>query len=361
MLEPPGILPAHFALFVDPVLCGINRGVADHRMLPGRKSIYKTVVAPLTRINTGPSHPFSVECRAGGRDGWVPRERRENSLWQGDVVKILVTGGSGYLGGAVVRRAAASSHEVHATYASSRPGQSDVTWSQLDVRECSDVEQLVGRLRPDVVIHTAYVQSDWRTTADGAVHVAKAAAQHGARLVHVSSDAVFSGDEVFYAESAAPDPITAYGEAKAAAEAAIRAIGPGAAIVRTSLIMGDGRSHVETLIHEIATRKRAGVLFTDEVRCPVHVSDLASALLEFADNAAAGTLHVAGADAVTRHEVGCLIATRDGLDAQALPTGLRAELLPHTPLDVRLTCTKTIPLIQTRLRGAGEFLTSSLD
>jgi dTDP-4-dehydrorhamnose reductase len=276
------------------------------------------------------------------------------------VVKILVTGGSGYLGGEVVGQAVTSRHEVHATYASSRPGRSDVVWSRLDVRECSDVETLVGRLRPHVVIHTAYVQSDWRTTADGAVHVAKAAARHGARLVHVSSDAVFSGTEVFYDEGAAPDPITPYGEAKAAAEAALRVIDPGAAIVRTSLIMGDGRSHVETLIHEIATRKRDGVLFTDEVRCPVHVSDLASALLEFAGNAAAGTLHVAGADAVTRHELGSLVALRDGLDPGTLRTGRRADLLPHTPVDVRLICTKTASSIRTRLRGAREFLTLPL-
>jgi dTDP-4-dehydrorhamnose reductase len=52
---------------------------------------------------------------------------------------------------------------------------------------------LACRARPDAVINAAYRQSDWATTADGAAHVALAAAAAGARLVHVSSDAVFSG------------------------------------------------------------------------------------------------------------------------------------------------------------------------
>ena len=43
-----------------------------------------------------------------------------------------------------------------------------------------------------------------------------------------------------------------------------------------------------------------GVLYTDEVRCPVDVADLAAALLELAAAPLAGTCHVAGADAVSK-------------------------------------------------------------
>ena len=77
--------------------------------------------------------------------------------------------------------------------------------------------------------------------ADGAAHVAVATSALGIRLVHVSSDAVFSGREINYDESALPDPVYRYGAAKAAAETAVAAIDPSAAIVRTSLILGDGR------------------------------------------------------------------------------------------------------------------------
>jgi dTDP-4-dehydrorhamnose reductase len=66
-------------------------------------------------------------------------------------------------------------------------------------------------------------------TPDGAAHVAVAAA--GIRLVHVSSDAVFSGRDVDYGEEALPDPINRYGAARAAAETADRA----SAVLRTRL------------------------------------------------------------------------------------------------------------------------------
>jgi hypothetical protein len=71
--------------------------------------------------------------------------------------------------------------------------------------------------------------------------------------------------------------------------------------------------------------------------------------------------HVAGAGAVSRHELGVLIARRDGLDATALPAGLRASTSLPGPIDVRLTCATTQARPTTRLRGAREFLTPAVD
>lgn len=274
-------------------------------------------------------------------------------------MRILICGGSGFLGGELVRQSRASGHEVVATYRT-RPGSLDgVDWRSLDVCSREDVAALVDAVRPEVVVNAAYVQADWTTTADGAAHVAVAAAGAGARLVHVSSDAVFSGAAVYYDETCDPDPINPYGAAKAAAETAIKAVAPRAVIARTSLIVGDGDSGHETLIHDLAAGRRSGVLFTDDVRCPVHVADLAAALLELAASDRSGTHHVAGADAVSRHELGLLVARRDGLDAAALPAGTRAADGPPGPLDVRLDCSATQQHLHTRLRGAREFLAPS--
>ena len=156
------------------------------------------------------------------------------------------------------------------------------------------------------------------------MHVALAAAATGARLVHVSSDAVFSGAAPSYDERSQPDPVTPYGAAKAAAETAVKGITPAAVIARTSLIIGDGDSPQERLVHALASGAAPGALYTDDVRCPVHVTDLAAALLELAAAPHAGVCHVAGADAVSRYELGLLIAARDGLDQAALRPGQRA-------------------------------------
>ena len=258
-------------------------------------------------------------------------------------MRLLVTGGrTGYLGRHVV--ATAADHEVIAV------GSVDA-----DLRDPQAVDALVAHHRPDAIVHTAYVQFDWDVTATGAAHVAVAAARHGARLVLVSSDVVFSGADGLYAESARPDPISPYGAAKAAAETVALAVCPDVVVARTSLILGDGTSPHERLVHALATGAE-GALFDDEQRTPVHVGDLAAALVELAGNDFQGVLHVAGAQAMSRLELGRLIARRDGLDPDILRGTTRAAAGVTGPVDVRLDSTRATQVLATRLRGAGEFL-----
>jgi dTDP-4-dehydrorhamnose reductase len=269
---------------------------------------------------------------------------------------LLVVGGSGFLGQEVIRQARLAGDRVVATFHSHAPLSADVDWRALDIRRRDKVAVLVEDTRPAVIINAAFQQADWTTTADGGMHVAAAAAAGGTRLVHVSSDAVFSGRAVRYDETCVPDPTTPYGAAKAAAETAIKGLDPTAIIARTSLIIGDGSSHHEAYVHALASGAKTGALFTDDVRCPVHVTDLASALLELARSPYSGIHHVAGADAISRHELGILIARRDGFDETTLPTGLRSRTGLPGPVDVRLDCAKTQARLTTRLRGARTFL-----
>ncbi|MEU7892251.1 sugar nucleotide-binding protein [Nonomuraea sp. NPDC049152] len=271
-------------------------------------------------------------------------------------MRTLIVGGSGFLGRELARQCSLAGHEVAATYLTRSGETAGVEWLPLDVRRREDVDVLIGAFRPEVVINAAFRQTDWATTATGAANVALAVSTAGGRLVHVSSDTVFSGAAIRYDETCVPDPISPYGAAKAAAETAVNAIVPAAVIARTSLIIGDGGSPHEALVHSLATGRARGVLFTDDVRCPVHVVDLAAALLELAASEYRGIHHVAGADAVSRYELGLLIARRDGLDADHLPSGRRADTRLSGPIDVRLDCTMTQRRLQTKLRGARQFL-----
>jgi dTDP-4-dehydrorhamnose reductase len=271
-------------------------------------------------------------------------------------VDLLVIGGSGLLGRRITRQAQLAGHRVIATFHASVPPATGADWRKLDIRSRDDVTALALQIRPDAVINAAYRQPDWEATADGGTHVALAAAAAGARLVHVSSDAVFSGTASSYDETRQPDPVTPYGAAKAAAETAVKGITPAAIIAQTSLIIGDGDSQHERLVHALASGAATGALFTDEVRCPVHVTDLASALLELSTSPHTGVCHVAGADAISRYELGLLIAARDGLDPAAIPAGLRAATSLPGAIDVRLDSTRTQAQLTTRLRGAREFL-----
>jgi dTDP-4-dehydrorhamnose reductase len=271
-------------------------------------------------------------------------------------VKVLVIGGSGFLGAELIRQAVAAGYATSATFAS-RPGSaSGVSWHALDVREPLSIGQVLAEVAPSVVVNASSGRADWAVTADGAARVALAAAEQHCRLVHVSSDAVFSGARVHYDESCLPDPVTPYGAAKAAAETAVKHLMPGAAVARTSLIIGYGRSVHERAVHALADGTGDGVLFTDDTRCPVHVEDLAAALWELAQSDAAGVFHLAGPDALSRYDLGVLIARRDGRDGTRLPAGRRADTSLTGALDVRLDSSATQKRLRTRLRGCHEFL-----
>jgi dTDP-4-dehydrorhamnose reductase len=167
---------------------------------------------------------------------------------------------------------------------------------------------------------------------------------------------VFSGIDVDYDEAALPDPVYRYGAAKAAAETAVRAVHPDAVVVRTSLILGDGRGQHETLTRDLISGRVSGVLFTDMIRIPLHVDDLADALLELAASDYRGVLNVAGSDPISRYDLGVLIARREGLDPARISAGRIADSGLRLPTDVRLRIDKARSLLRTRLRGANEFL-----
>jgi dTDP-4-dehydrorhamnose reductase len=270
---------------------------------------------------------------------------------------LLIVGGSGHLGSELIRQANAAGHRTVATYAT-KPGRTAPTaWHPLDLRHPGRLDAVMAETNPHTVINASSSRSDWAITAEGPLHLAMAAANRGVRMVHVSSDAIFSGTgRVHYDESCRPDPVTPYGAAKATAETGVLAVYPKAAVARTSLIIGYGRSAHERLVHQLADGTTEGTLYSDDFRCPVHVSDLAAALLEVAASHTAGVHHLAGPDSLSRHELGVLIAQRDGLDAARLPTSLRAESSLRGALDVRLDSQATQRHLRTRLRGAREFL-----
>jgi dTDP-4-dehydrorhamnose reductase len=275
--------------------------------------------------------------------------------------RLFITGGTGYLGGALLRLAAGR-YELGASYLSQQPADSpEIVWASLDVRDPQAVRAVLAQFQPDIVLHTAFVQYGpelMAITADGSGHVAQVSNDLGVRLIHMSSDVIFDGERPRpYVEGDPPDPISAYGEAKAAAERLVAAAHPGAAIVRTSLIYGFNPIDRQTRFAlEIAAGRRADTLFSDEYRCPIYVDDLAAALLELAENDYAGVLNIAGAERLSRYEMGMLLARALGHDPARINAGLSAESPVRRPRNCTLDIGRAQALLRTRLRGLREVL-----
>ena len=124
---------------------------------------------------------------------------------------------------------------------------------------------------------------------------------------------------------------------------------PGAVIVRTSLVYG-GPARPDAPPDRMA-RDPGVTHFTDELRCPILVDDLAAALVELAGSGApagaAGPLHVAGAEGLSRWEFAGLLAGRPVAGAPAPP---------GRPLDCRLDSSRARALLATPLRGVRQVL-----
>ena len=151
----------------------------------------------------------------------------------------------------------------------------------------------VARARPDVVINAAaYTAVDkaeaeeWlavRANAEGADHVAEAAANVGAPLLHLSTDYVFDGTlDRPYREDDATGPTGVYGRSKLEGERRVAERSPNSAILRTGWVYSPfGTNFVRTMLRLNETRDEVGVV-ADQWGNPTSALDIADALLAIA-------------------------------------------------------------------------------
>lgn len=210
--------------------------------------------------------------------------------------RILITGGPGMLGTALVREW------------TGRAVLFPVGASQFDLRDAAAVGDAVRRLAPQWILHcaafTAVDLAESQAEACAAVndrgtaHVAVAAAACGANLVYVSTDYVFDGTKgAPYVEGDATAPLNVYGRTKLAGEAHAKGV-PGHLIVRTQGLFGrTGKSFV-TAILGAAAAGRAITVVDDVTTGVTFADDLARGIRLLVEAGATGTYHVSNAGGV---------------------------------------------------------------
>jgi dTDP-4-dehydrorhamnose reductase len=184
---------------------------------------------------------------------------------------------------------------------------------ELDLGRPDTVAAALGAARPDVVVNAAAFTAVDRAEAeedaamqinrDGAAAVAGAARALGARLIHLSTDYVFSGDKAGpYVETDAVGPLGAYGRSKLAGEQAVRQANPGALILRTAWVFSPfGTNFVNTMLRIGRERPQVRVV-DDQVGNPTSALDLAAAILrltQLLEGDSGDTYHLCGEGDVT--------------------------------------------------------------
>jgi dTDP-4-dehydrorhamnose reductase len=231
--------------------------------------------------------------------------------------RVLVTGATGLLGGWLTATAPAETSVVPVGGPRSPGG--------VDLRDRASTRAVVAAVRPDVVLHAAYAK-DEASILDATAHVVDSAGEAGAEVVFTSTDCVFSGDGRRRAEIDAPDPRSAYGRWKAAAEAIVGAAG--GAIVRLPLLVSTTpEDHVIAQIRAGAATGTPTPWYDDEWRRPALAAEVASALWSLVALAAAdraGAWHLAGPEHLTRWHTARRVVEHLGL----APSTVRSATTP---------------------------------
>ncbi len=219
-------------------------------------------------------------------------------------MRLLITGGSSYLGQHLtpMALAAADFSEIRYTYFQNDP-LNHPAGARLDVRQPTAVAHCIQAFQPDVIIHTIGSNrgDDLESIiVNGTENVMQAAGR--ARLIHLSTDCVFDGKTPPYPETAAPTPINAYGRAKAQAETIVHPH-PNHVIIRTSLIYSlTQMDHGTRWMTQALRAGKPVTLFDNQIRQPVWAESLSRSILELARHDFSGILHIAGAQLMTRSQ-----------------------------------------------------------
>ena len=291
--------------------------------------------------------------------------------------KLLVTGANGFVAGSVLTQASAD-WQVHAVSRGPEPAGCEAwDWHVCDPLASNQLAQLLRRLEPNAVIHTAaladidFCQANPELARAVNIELTRSladlCAETGARLVFCSTDTVFDGEHAPYKEEDEPGPVNLYAETKVEAEQIVSRLGPQAVIARLSLVfglpvLGAGNSFLSRMI---ATLKegRTVSMTEREIRTPVDVITVGRTLLELAAGKHPGIFHLAGRSRVNRLEMAQTIAVRFGFskDLVARQPPASTPVRAPRPRDVSLDGLRTSAELKTPMRTLDEGLSLILE
>ena len=222
---------------------------------------------------------------------------------------------------------------------------------KCDITKKQNVLDVVKKVRPDIVIHTAAMtdvdgceldpKKAYKINSDGTRNIALACKATGATLIYISTDFVFDGKKrTPYKETDSAKPLGVYADSKLKGEEAVRKILKKYFILRASWLYGKhGTNFVDTVLAKSKKEKILKVV-DDQVGSPTYTKDLARAIHVLLDNVFVqytaysvqrkstqyaqrstqyGTYHISNSGSVSWFEYAKEILRLTGLKAKVLP------------------------------------------
>lgn len=265
--------------------------------------------------------------------------------------RILITGASGLLGLNTALEIAGE-HTVFGQVNNNSLHTDLFTVCQTDLLAPGAVERLLDQTQPDWVIHcAAQANIDACETDPARAHqlnseiprlLAEHVARGGARLIQVSTDAVFDGRSGGYSETDRPNPLSVYAHSKLNGERLVAEANPDAIIARVNIFGWSliGKRSLAEFFYNHLTSGRIAKGFNNVYFCPILVNDLAGIFLEMFEKGLSGIYHTVGSQCLSKYEFGLQVARCFHLDERlVIPTevqdsGLKAARSPNLTLKV---------------------------
>ena len=277
--------------------------------------------------------------------------------------RMLVVGGSSLLGCKLLEYT--NDFELHSTYNKNPINFKDLEAVKIDITLKKDCKKIL-ELKPDIIVNTAamtnvdyceeHKEDAYNVNVKGAQNLANIAEHIGSKFIHISSDAIFSGEDSSYTEEDVPNPVNVYGKTKLESEN-VKSIVSDCLILRPSVIFGfippkynktqddsvKSMNFAMWVLKKLNEKQMLQVV-DDQYNTPTFADNLAENILEMAKKDLKGIFHLSGLSCISRLDFSRKIAKMFGYSYDLITPCSSRELKQSASrsLQACLNCDKII-------------------
>lgn len=263
--------------------------------------------------------------------------------------KVLVIGANGFTGRRILDDLARNpTYQVTgcSLHNDCCPGSGNYHFIQADIRNTETLDKIFSGVHPDTVINTSalsvpdycemhHEESD-ATNITAVTRLAELCEKYTSRLLHLSTDFVFSGDtNHLYTEEETPAPVNYYGYTKLEGEKSVAAICSSYAIVRVEVVYGTALPGQHgNILQLVADRLRDNIevhVVSDQWRTPTFVGDISWGVEKLINHSQSGIYHLCGSDCLTIAEIAYRVADILELNRSLIIPVSTLEMQEKTP------------------------------
>jgi dTDP-4-dehydrorhamnose reductase len=285
---------------------------------------------------------------------------------------VLITGANGLLGQKLVQ----DFHPHYKVIACDLHPESflsfpNLSYESLDITNRRQLGFHLSFYHPQVIINAAaytdvdgceiYKDKAWTVNVGGVRNLVSFCKGQKIKLIQLSTDYIFNGEDGPYSEEDSPDPINFYGETKLESEKIIKESGVDFLIIRTNVLYGFGKNvkpnFLLWLLEKLSQNEKIQIV-TDQLNNPTLADNLSLCILEMVRKNVSGTYHIAGSEYLSRYDFAIKVADKFNFNKNNIFPA-KTELLQqkaNRPYKGGLKIDKAKSILETKLLNVDQSL-----